>query len=86
MSRIIVAIVLAGTLAGCVTSEGPYSRSALTSVAPQRPAPVATNRPTKATQTAHAPRRQKVQVAMQQRALGPLMHRAENPLILGAAF
>ena len=86
MSRFIAAVILVTALAGCVTSEGPYSRSALTSVAPQRPAPVATNRPAKATQTAHAPRRQKVQVAMQQRALGPLVHRAENPLILGAAF
>jgi hypothetical protein len=72
MSRIIAAVILVGALAGCVTSEGPYSRSAMTSLAPQRPAPAATNRPAKPTQTAEAPRRQ--------------IQRAEYPIILGTAF
>jgi hypothetical protein len=56
MSRIIAAVILVSALAGCMTSEGPYSRSAITSLEPQRAAPVATNRPAKPTQTAEAPR------------------------------
>ena len=85
MSKSIVAIVLAGTLVGCVTSEGPYNRTAVTTFEPQRAAP-SVNRQGKATQTVQAPRRQKIQVALQQRALGPLAHRVEYPIILGAAF
>jgi hypothetical protein len=72
MSRIIAAVILVSALAGCVTSEGPYSRSAITSLEPQRAAPVATNRSAKPTQTAEAPRRK--------------ILRAEYPIILGTAF
>ena len=86
MSRTIVAILLAGTLGGCVTSEGPYSHSAITSLEPQRAAPAVANRPAKTTQTAQAPRRRKIQVALQQKALGSFVHRAEYPIVLGTAF
>jgi len=83
MLRIIAAVILVSALGGCITLEGPYSHSAITSLEPQRTAPVAANRPAKPTQTAQAPRRQKVKVALQQRAL---VHRAEYPIILGVAF
>jgi hypothetical protein len=86
MGRLVVAAVLLSALAGCVTSEGPYSRSAITSLEPQRAVPAVANRPAKPTQTAQAPRRPKIQVALQQRRLGSFVHRAEYPLILGTAF
>jgi hypothetical protein len=85
MSRSIVAVLLAGTLVGCVTSEGPYSRTAVTALERQ-PATPPVNREGKATQISQAPRHQKMQVALRQRATGPLAHRTEYPIILGAAF
>jgi hypothetical protein len=86
MWRLIAAAVLLSALAGCVTSEGPYSRSAITSLESQRAAPAVASRPAKATQTAQAPRRRKIQVALRQRALGSLVHRAEYPIVVGTAF
>ena len=85
MLRIILAILLAGTLVGCVTSEGPYSRTAVTPLEPQRAAP-SVNRQGSATQTVQAPRQGKMRAALRQRALGPVAHRAQYPIILGAAF
>jgi ABC-type uncharacterized transport system auxiliary subunit len=86
MSRIIAAVVLMSALAGCVTAEGPYSNSSISSLEPQRTAPSATKRPAKETQTARVWQGKKIQVSLHQRALGPLVHRAEYPIILGAAF
>ena len=87
MTRLMLAVVLASSVAGCIT-DGPYSRSTVSSLEPQRVAPAV--RPqvpqVKQTQTAQAPQRQKLQVSLRQRAQGPLVHRAEYPIILGAAF
>jgi hypothetical protein len=86
MSKVIAAVILVSALTGCVTSDGPYSRTAVTTLEPQRAAP-SVNRQPKATQTAiQVPRRQRAQVALRQRAIGPVAHKAEFPIILGAAF
>jgi hypothetical protein len=85
MLRIFAAIILVSTLAGCVTTDGPYSRSNVTSLEPQRTVQVATPR-AKPVQAAQVPQRQKIQVSLQQRAYGPQVRRADYPLILGAAF
>jgi hypothetical protein len=77
MLRIIAAAILVSALSGCVTSEGPYTRSNISSV--ERPR-------TEQAQTARAPRRQTIQVSLHQRAYGPLVRRADYPIILGAAF
>ena len=85
MLRIVSAALLVSVLAGCVTSEGPYSRSATSSLERER-APRSVNQREKSTQTAHAPLPGKVQVSLRQRALTPLSHRAEYPMMLGTAF
>jgi hypothetical protein len=84
MSRFILVAILVSLLAGCVTSDGTYSGSAILSLERQGAAPV--RAPPKQTQTAQAPLREKRQVSLRQRAQGPLVRRAEYPIILGAAF
>ncbi len=53
MSRIVAAAFLVSVLAGCVTSEGPYSRSAVSSLERER-ASHSVSRREKSAQTAHA--------------------------------
>jgi hypothetical protein len=78
MSRIVPAAFLVSVLAGCVTSEAPYSRSAISSLERER-APHSVSRREKSTQTAHAPLSRKIQVSLRR-------YGAEYPMILGTAF
>jgi hypothetical protein len=83
MSKLIFAGILISLVGGCVTTDGPYSviapsqREHATQVAHQRAKP---------TQIVRAPQRQRIQVSLQQRALGPLVHKAEYPVVVGIAF
>jgi hypothetical protein len=80
MSRLVLAGVLASLLAGCVTSEGPYSTLAVGTFEPRHAAQVA------------AERRQAEQVASRRVSQpktpqAPVVRReAQASLILGAAF
>ncbi len=82
MTRIFAAVILVSALSGCVTSDDLYNRSAIS----QYQVEPAARRPVKPTQAAQAPHRRRIQVSLQQRARGPLVRRAEYPIILGAAF
>ncbi len=80
MTRLFAIAILIAALSGCVTSDGLYNRPAAISsqVVP------AARQPLRQPQTAQ--QRQRVQVSMQQRARGPLIRRAEYPIMLGVAF
>jgi hypothetical protein len=84
MWKPIFAVMVVSVVGGCVTTDGPYSV-----IAPsqrEHAAQVASHQRAKPTQTARAPQRQRIQVSLQQRALGPLVHKAEYPVVLGVAF
>jgi len=90
MSRLVLAGILASLLAGCVTSEGPYSTSAVGTFEPRHASQVADEHRQGARVAAE--RRQAAQVAsrrvsLPQTAHAPVARReAQASLILGAAF